>query len=66
LNSECFPLLRAISLFNWDPTPGDRWKLDPAALAAWKVGVSDPRYLAAGDWSPHPGQPLPAPPTLVV
>jgi hypothetical protein len=66
LRSERFPLLRAVSLFNWDPTPRDRWKLDQPSLAVWKTGVSDPRFLAAGDWRPPPGQPVPAPPTLAL
>jgi hypothetical protein len=55
-----FPAIRALSLYN---TSGSaQWALEPAALAAFKLGVSAPAYLPAGVWTPADLQPLPAPP----
>lgn len=58
-----FPLVRAISYFNWDTGNGAaKWPLSGDALAAFKAGIASPVYLPAGVWTPEDGKPLGAPP----
>jgi hypothetical protein len=56
-----YPLVRAIEYFNWNEGTGSLWPLTGDAVKAFAGVLASPVYLAAGDWVPNAGQPLPAP-----
>jgi hypothetical protein len=56
-----FPLVRAISYFNW-PADGATWPLSGDALSAFKAAIASPVYLPAATFTPADRLPFGAPP----